>query len=317
VVENRLIGIAGNALIMPVVPGIHLDPTMVRFDQEDQPLLISLIDLYQPVAPPPIARFAVPTKGVFAEAVQGSCNACETKDEARFWRWEESPCPDDPPPIQQPSAESRRAEPPNLTPTAFPNPIINLQNAPAAPDPTGVAAALELLAKPDLFRDITGLTENQRNALAALQSSFGAATGFSQQATNLALQAAMSKDIDKSLGSIQRANELGLISEEQKKELAGDAIRSMFGGGANAAAGPLSAGEVGELVNKAGESNAAVSVRGSAGEVSIDARSPEGTEDAGRKPLETSCGFFGTSVIHSEEELRDAVRATAIAERDN
>jgi hypothetical protein len=180
VVENRLIGIVGNSLVMPVARGFHLDPTY-RQDAENP---VDLLHLYAPSTPIPSTRISVPTRGVFAEAVMGSCNSCEVKDEARFWRWEESPCPDQPPAIEPVSTESRRAEPPDLTPAPFPNPIIGLQNAPAAPDPTGLAAALQVLGSPNIFRDITGLTENQRNALQALQSAFGTAQFFGGQAAN-------------------------------------------------------------------------------------------------------------------------------------
>jgi len=89
----------------------------------------------------------------------GSCNSCEEKDETRFWRWEESPCPDQPPAIAEVSAESRREAPPDMKTQGFPQPIISIQNIPAAPDFTNLAAVLENLLESDVFRDITGLTE--------------------------------------------------------------------------------------------------------------------------------------------------------------
>ena len=57
------------------------------------------------------------------------------------------------------SLQVRRAEEPNLQPSAMPNPIVNIVNPPAAPDPTGMAAALSLLATPNIFRDMSGLQE--------------------------------------------------------------------------------------------------------------------------------------------------------------
>ena len=77
VVENRLIGIAGNSLIMPVAPGNQLDPTIdANFDMFAQ--------YYQEDNDP--IRLSLPTKGVYAESVMGKCNSCEEKDESRFWR---------------------------------------------------------------------------------------------------------------------------------------------------------------------------------------------------------------------------------------
>lgn len=144
VVNNELIGIVGNSLVMPLARGFHLDPTFSQ-DVENP---IDLIEHYQPNTPIEPSRIAVPTPGVYAEAVMGACNSCEQKDETRFWRWEESPLPDSPPQILPVSTESRRAEPPDLSAKDFAAPIIAMQNAPAAPDPTGLAAAFGLLSAP-------------------------------------------------------------------------------------------------------------------------------------------------------------------------
>lgn len=225
VVENRLIGIVGNCLVMPVARGFQLDPTYRQ--NPDRPL--DLLHLYAPLTPVPPMRVSVPTRGVFAEAVMGSCNACEVKDETRFWRFEESPCGDEPTPIADVSAASRRAEPGDLKPSEFPAPIINLQNAPPAPDPSGLGAALQLLGTANLFRDVTGLEGNQRNALAAFQEAMGTARFFGGEAAKLALQRSMSRDIDKTLQAIQRAERSGLISREQAGQLAAGALRGLIG----------------------------------------------------------------------------------------
>src|SRR5690606_31512395 len=87
VVENKLVGIVGNCLVMPVAPGFQLDPTL-----DDS---IDLFEHYYENPKDPV-HVSLPTKGVFAEAVMGKCNSCEKKDESRFWRWEESPIPDSP-----------------------------------------------------------------------------------------------------------------------------------------------------------------------------------------------------------------------------
>ena len=117
-----------------------------------------------------------------------------------------------------------------------------MQNAPAAPDPQGLAAALQLLSNPNLFRDITGLEANQRNALQALQSSlqaaqqFGAeaadvAKTFGQYATSLGMQSATSQDMDRIQRSIQTARGQGLISDDQASELTHSALSAMVGQG--------------------------------------------------------------------------------------
>src|SRR6185436_12529425 len=95
VVDNRLIGIVGNCLVMPVSRGYHLDPTFNQDAKEP----VDLLEHYQPNTPIEPLRVAIPTRGVYAEAVMGACNSCEPKEEQRFWRWEESPIPDSPPAI--------------------------------------------------------------------------------------------------------------------------------------------------------------------------------------------------------------------------
>jgi hypothetical protein len=226
VVENRLIGIVGNCLVMPVAPGFKLDPTYCQRDVDDP---VDLLHLYAPTTPIDPIRVSVPTRGVFAEAMMGSCNSCETKDDTRFWRFEESPCGDEPTAIQPIGTDSRRAEPGDLQAKDFPAPMINLQNVPAAPDPTGLTAALQLLGAPNLFKDITGLEGNQRNALAALQSSLETAKFFGGEAAKLAIQKQMSGDINKAMQSIKQARQEDLITDEQARDLTNNALRGMVG----------------------------------------------------------------------------------------
>ncbi|MFB3788901.1 MAG: hypothetical protein ACE15F_21280 [bacterium] len=269
VVENRLVGIVGNCLVMPVARGFHLDPTF----QQDEDNPIDLLEHYQPTTLVAPLRLTVPTKGVFAESVMGACNSCEKKEESRFWRWEESPCPDEPTPIQPVSTESRRAEPPSLTPQPFPQPIVAFQNVPNAPDPQGFGALTQLLSNPNLFRDITGLTENQRNALAALQSALGTAQFFGGKAADLALQGNMRQDIDKALDKINEQHQAGAITDQQRQQLTEAALRGMIGGGTQAPAQPMTTGDIEHLTNTAGANQAAVSVSRPGGEtVSVNAQ---------------------------------------------
>lgn len=271
VVQNNLIGIVGNSLIMPVSPGYHLDPTY----NQDVEKPIDLLEHYQPNTPIDPIRVAIPTRGVYAEAVLGACNSCEVKEEERFWRWEESPIPDSPPAILPTSTDSRRADPPDMTAKDFPSPIIAMQQTPQAPDPTGLGSALSLLGQSGLFKDITGLEGNQRNALEGLKASLATAQAFGDKASNLALQAKMSKDIDKTLRSIDGAKKQGLISDEQAKSLTQGALQSMIGAGPTTDPKPLNTADVHALTQAAGENGAAVKVSRPTGEqIEVDARAP-------------------------------------------
>jgi hypothetical protein len=270
VVENRLIGIFGNCLVMPVARGFHLDPTFQQ--NADNP--IDLLEHYQPTTPVAPVRIAVPTKGVFAEAVMGACNSCEKKDESRFWRWEESPCPDEPTPIQAVSTASRRAEPPDMTPQPFPQPIVAFQNVPPAADPQGFAGLLQTLSNPNLFRDVTGLTENQRNALGALQSAFDTAKFFGDKAADLNLQGAMRQDVDKALDKINEAHQSGAISAERRSQLTEAALRGMVGGGTQAPAQPMSVDQMEQLTSAAGAHDASLTHTLPGETFSVDAKPP-------------------------------------------
>jgi murein DD-endopeptidase MepM/ murein hydrolase activator NlpD len=206
VVENKLIGIVGNCLVMPVAPGFKLDPVLDE--------TVDLFEHYYEDPRDPM-HISLPTKGVFAEAVMGQCNSCEFKEEERFWRWEESPIPDNPTAINAITAPVPQVTQPNLTPKDFPQPIISLQNAPTLPDPQGFGALTSLLANPNLFRDITGLTENQKNALAALQASLKTAEQFGQGAQALTGQAAELFKFNKLTEMLGK----GQITKDEFKEL--------------------------------------------------------------------------------------------------
>ncbi|MEU9918995.1 papain-like cysteine protease family protein [Streptomyces sp. NPDC051001] len=224
VVDNRVVGIVGNSLVMPVAPGQRLDPTyeFARSTPED------LRHLYAADPPAPM-RISVPTPGVFAEAVLGSCNSCELIDDTRFWRWEDAPLPDLPTPIAALSTDSRRTAPPGLAPDQFPDPVVRLQDTPAAPAPSGLAAAFTALGTPNIFRDLTGLVLNQQNAAEGLKTSITAAQGFASRAGALAQQQFMNQELDRSLSHIKQARDKDLITAEEARTLTESALRGAIG----------------------------------------------------------------------------------------
>ena len=243
VVENRVIGIAGNSLIMPVAPGHKLDPGYeiqpvldergdLELDSAGNVVYVSLLDHYRPRTPAPPYRVSVPTRGVFAEAVMGACNSCEKKDETRFWRWEESPNPDEPTAINPITTGTPQwNEQTGLTPTAFPNPMINIQNAPAAPAPgSTLGGAFDLLGTAGVFKDITGLDQNQKNAIQALTSNVEAAKHYADKATELAKLAANQRGGDSTIEAIKKAEADGTITKEKASELTEDALRAKISG---------------------------------------------------------------------------------------
>lgn len=102
---------------------------------------------------------SMPTRGVFAEGKLGHCNVSERIDDTRFWKWEEHPLPILAPEIAPTTPISPSPQPVNIAPTPFPAAIVNIAQPTAAPDPGGLAAALGILGKADIFRDMSGRAE--------------------------------------------------------------------------------------------------------------------------------------------------------------
>jgi triphosphoribosyl-dephospho-CoA synthetase len=137
---------------------------------------------------------SVPTGGVFAEAVLGRSNAAELLDATRFWNWQDSPIPLQPPEIAAIELQSR-AQPTDVTPGQLGAPVLNIMNPTALPDPTGLAPMLGALQNGNMFRDMSGLAATVGLAQALGQATSTAATDAGKQAgANLAVAA--QKDIE-------------------------------------------------------------------------------------------------------------------------
>ena len=220
VVENRIIAIVGNSIVMPVAPGVKLDNTYVFGESTPE----ELIQLYATNPPPPM-RVSLPTRGVFAEAVLGKCNSCEVIDDTVFWRWEEAPIPDRPTAIQPISTAPRETPPINLQPSAFPDAVVRMQQVPTAPPPTAMEAALQTLGLNNIFRDLTGLKENQLASAGALDSAMSAAKGFSSHGLQLAQQKFLNSQMDRALSFVKQAKEKKLLSDDAAKDVTADLFR--------------------------------------------------------------------------------------------
>jgi hypothetical protein len=223
--RNELLGIVGNSLVLPVAPGQRLNPAVTATDPEGNP-----VDVRNAYATPPSPqlRVSVPTRGVYAEAVAGDCNSCEKIDDTRYWRWKTEGLLA--PPEIQPIDTASRAQPaPSLTPTPLPAPLVSIQNAPEVPDPFGLGAAFGLLAKPDLFRDITGLEGTQKNAIGAFEAALSAASAVGGEAAKLARQQELSKSASKMMDSIQQAVRDDLLTPEAAKQLTESVLGGLAG----------------------------------------------------------------------------------------
>ena len=298
VCTNELIGIVGNSLVLPVAPGQRLDPTLDTTDEEGNP--IDLINAYATSPTPPL-RASVPTRGVYAEAVSGECNACELIDDSRYWRWTtegQLALPE----IEQASTDTRGSDEPDLTPTALPSPLVSIQNAPNVPDPFGLGAAFELLSKPELFRDITGLEGTQKNAAAAFEAALSAASAIGGEAAQLARQNELGRNAERMLNRIAGARKDGLLSQETAQSLANSALKGLIGDKPTKPEKPTEDSTIKKVLDKTAQSSKAdikVSTPDETVEISFDDDEPT----------------IGAAVVPTTIELQQFINQDIVQER--
>lgn len=214
VVSNKIMGIVGNNLVLKVSAGHRLDPIFRHVE--------NLLNHYKPTTKPDPYRISIPTKGVYTESVMGKCNSCETIDDSRHWRFEDEPCGTKPTTnIGDLSTDSRRAQPSNLQTKDLPTNIINMQNSPAMPNPTGLGELYGLMGKGDSFRDMTGLAGTQANALSALQTTSKSVTdlaNISKDFASLAVLADSKKSVPRQIGEVKKLKDEGHLTENEATE---------------------------------------------------------------------------------------------------
>ena len=160
------VGAFDGCVIFYVAPGYEITRDLF----EDKVGRFDLLNHYRPEISPEPIRVTLPTGTTHTQIYLGKCNLAETIDHSLNVNWLE-PCESQVTAINPVSTETRKSEPTDLTAKDLSQPIINLQNAPQAPDYNGTDAMLKAISDPDIFRDMTGLSGTQGNTLAAyLQS---------------------------------------------------------------------------------------------------------------------------------------------------
>jgi hypothetical protein len=233
IVKNQLIGIAGNSLVFPVAAGVKVDRSYIiaRDPENQQDVKLSLFDHYKPITPAPPFRISVPTRGIYAEAVQGACDACETVKDNSSQDWDKFKT-DEPTSIQSVPVPTPTVTDWKAAFKDFATPIVNIQNAPTAPAPgAGLAGLSDLLGKSDIFKDVTGLDGNQKNAIATYLSNQENARAFAEMAKGMAMQAHNTQNSEKIKRAINDAQTKGSLGDTEAKQLTKDHIQQMIDGG--------------------------------------------------------------------------------------
>ena len=182
----------------------------------------------------------IPTNGVFAEAVLGRSNGAEKLEYTRFWNWQDSPIPLQPPEIA-PVTTGSRATPEDLQPGQLGQPVLNIVNPTSLPDPAGLGAVLSAVANSNMFRDMSGLAGTQTLAGQTAQGTLDAATAAAEIASaNMRAQ-------------MQKAVAMGQIAADLAKTAMG---MPSSGGGNNTISAEAARVAHGEQRDAAGASNA-------------------------------------------------------------
>lgn len=225
VVDREPLGIIGNCLVYQVGAASYIGYGAVKTP-------IDLYNLYaekQPIRDPVLV--SLPTDGLYAQTIMDECLALEEHYGNLDWALKD----EDPELgfIDPSLLTTRRADQTAATtPTPFPATIINLQNAPEAPAPSGLQGVLNAVTNPNAFRDMAGLAATQANALAALNTAAALATNFGNQAAALELAKTTksqeaTRTADQKLATIQRAKEKGLSSDAEAAAQTKEVLASM------------------------------------------------------------------------------------------
>ena len=232
VVKNEVIGIAGNSLVMPVAPGYRVSQALITAES-DGDVAAGLFEHYQPLTPVDPYRVSVPTRGVYAEALLGQCNACEEIEPDRAQDWTVFTT-DEPTPIQTVPLATPEPQDWQAAWRDFAAPLVNVQTAPGLPAPgVGLAGLGELLGKGDAFRDLTGLAANQNNALQTYLSNQANAKAFAEMAKEMAKQTHNTSNTDKIMGSIESARASGALSDADANSLVKQHLQEQIDGGSS------------------------------------------------------------------------------------
>jgi hypothetical protein len=137
----------------------------------------------------------VPTGGLFAEAILGRANGAEYLDLERWFNWQDSPIPHQPPAIAAVSTDSRFQA--GDVSVSVPEGNLQVINPVSLPDPTGLPAVLGAVQNGAIFRDMSKSSElaGMIGSLSALAGQMGQAAATltgnaAQQAIAAAAQAA-------------------------------------------------------------------------------------------------------------------------------
>ncbi len=311
VVDREPIGIIGNSIVYRVGAATFLGIGKITAPAD----LYNLYAESDPVSDPVL--ISLPTDGLYAQTIMDECAALEEHYGNTDWVLNDKE--PDLGTIDPSLLLTRRADPTGTTtPTPFPATIINLQNAPEAPAPSGLSGVLDAVTNPNAFRDMAGLAATQANALGALNTAANLATNFGNQAAALELAKLAKADhatrtADQKIASIKGSRDKGLTSPENAAKAASDVLSAM-----NPDSPATPAPHENTAINSAIEAVRDVpgsTIEATTAEGGVKVQVGDGVKLASLdEPLQRVCGFFGPNdVVVTATELRNAVHDATVA----
>lgn len=319
VVKNEVITTIGNTLVLPVASGYKVSRGFLTEDDgQEADAASALFEHYKPLTPVPPYRLSVPTKGVFMEAIQGSCDACEIVKENSSQDWDrfrtDEPTPINPivPPI--PVITEYKPQYREFAP-----PLVQVQTAPAAPAPAaGLAALNELLGKSGVFADVTGLQGNQRNVLETYLSNQANAKTFAEMSKSLLSQQHNTANSTGFMRQATQAREQGAITQEDYQQLTRQHLQQQIDGGESV----REAAQFGREQARTSLADVASEAAQRGQTVEAERTDTDGTRESVRLasytvPPTVHCGFFGRGAPVSRNDLANRIQQIASEENNN
>ncbi|MBD1261992.1 hypothetical protein HZY62_15425 [Maribacter polysiphoniae] len=210
VVERNPIAVMGNNLVYKVAGGAHLKINGHDTAQALNEYYVDSVPSGEPI------RVSLPTAGVYAQALLDDCEACEEHFGSTEWILDDKE--QELASLDPSMLSSRRSVIPDLTPSQMPASIINLQNAPNVPAPSGLSGTLDAITKAGVFGDMAGLEGTQANSKAAMDSAAQLATTFGAQAAEIRKQEIAAKVAKEKISVVKKAVDKGGYSPEAASE---------------------------------------------------------------------------------------------------
>ena len=164
-------------------------------------------------------------------------------------------------------------------------------------------AALDLLGK-DVFKDLTGLTENQKNAMAALTTAMGTSEAFAGEAFKLAMAQEAARNLDRTLDQIESANKAGLLTDAEASQATRDALLRSLGEDATQTKDVTELSGVTEALNQLGTAPS--------GSASITRSSGENSETVSVTKDAASALTIGSAPVERVVDLPDILTETPL-----